>query len=173
MGNRDEDDRRSNFGSIFTGLGRFINVVADMIENDKNEIDINGSLNDPDKREQSVGKYGINIKLGADKLAGLDKINTLNSVMNNVNKGTLLPKKIEPVVDVFDEANKVIIVMELPGVLEEDTDFEIDENILKISAQGKGICYSKSINLQFIPKIESIKSGINNSIYSIVINKDI
>jgi len=168
----DEEDRGSNLGSIFKGLDRFINIVADMMENDKNEIDIQGNLNDPDENKKIVGKYGFNIKLGGDKIQGLDKINTLNSVMNNTSIGKILPKKIEPVTDIFNEEDKIIIVMELVGVLEEDIALDIYENILKISAEGNGNCYSKTVNLEFNPRIEGITSTFNNSIYSIVINKD-
>jgi len=166
----DDEDKRSNLGSIFKGLDRFINIVADMMENDKDEIDIHGNLNEPDENKKIVGKYGFNIKLGGDKIQGLEKINTLNSVMNNTS-GRILPKKIEPITDIFNEEDKIIIVMELIGVLKEDIVFEIYENNLKISAEGNGNCYSKTINLEFNPKIESVTTNFNNSIYSIVINK--
>lgn len=171
MRNRD-DDRKTNLGSIFKGLDRFINIVADMMENDKNEIDIKGVLNDPDKDKKIVGNYGFNIKLGGDKIEGLEKINTLNSIMNNTNNGIIVPKRIEPVTDIFNEEDKIIIVMELSGVLEEDIALEIDENILRISAEGNGNCYSKTVNLEFNPKMEDVTLKLNNSIYSIVINKD-
>lgn len=176
MRNQD-DDRKSNVGSIFKGIDRFINIVADMMENQKNEIDIKGDLNDPDENKKIVGKYGLNIKIGGDKIEGLEKISTLNSVMNNTNNGRIEPKiletkRIEPITDIFDEEDKIIIVMELSGVLEKDIAIEIDEDTLKISAEGNGNCYSKIIYLKFNPNMERVTSKLNNSIYSIVINKD-
>ena len=171
MRNQD-DDKDNNIVPIFKGLGRLINIVADMIENDKNEIDIKGDINDPEESKKIVGKYGFNIKLGGEKINKLGDINKLNTISDNSNKERAVPKTIEPVTDIFEEDNKVIVVMELPGVDEENIELEIDENILKIRAEGNGSCYSKDIELKFNPKMEFIKSKLNNLIYSIVINND-
>lgn len=166
---RNVDD--NNIGSIFKGLDRFINIVGDMIDNDKNEVDIKGTINNPDKSKKIVGKYGFNIKLGTDEISGLKDIKTLNTIRNKFNIEKEGPKTIEPVTDIFDEEDKVIVVMELTGVKQQDINLQIDENILKLRADGNGNCYSKNIKLRFTPKLENINSKLNNAIYSITINK--
>lgn len=159
MRNRDEG-RDNNSGLIFKGLDRFINLVADMIENEENEVDIKGAINDPEKNKKVVSKYGVNIKLGGDNFG----------VIKDMEKS--IPKVIEPVTDLFEEGDKVIVVMELPLVKEEDINLEINENILSINAVSNENRYSKNIKLKFAPMESSIKAKLNNSIYSIVINKE-
>lgn len=159
MKNRDES-HDNNIGSIFKGLDRFINIVADMIEKDENEVDISGTINDPEKNKKIVGKYGVNIKLGGEKFGEL----------KNIDK--IIPKVIEPMTDVFEEADKVIVVMELPMVVEADINLEINENIITINAASNENRYFKNIKLKFTPMPNSLKAKLNNSIYSIVINKE-
>lgn len=174
MRNRDDDNySSSNISSIFKGLDKFINIMADMIESEKKEIDIKGTINNPEKDKKITGNYGVNIKFGVDRLSELDRINTLSNINRQNNISGRIVKSIEnvePPTDIFDEPDKVTIVMELPGVAEDDIEVEIDENIIKIRAEGHHNCYSKNISLKFNPK-EEVQARLNNSIYSIVIKK--
>lgn len=167
MKNKDED-RDNNISSIFKGLGRFINLVADMIENDENEVNIEGIINDPEKKKKIDGKYGVNIKIGGENFSN----EKLNKFKNNSSLDKIISKVIEPMVDIFEEVDKIIIVMEIPMVKEEDIKLEINENILTMNAVNKELRYYKTIKLNFIPVENSIKTKLNNSIYSIVIDKD-
>jgi HSP20 family protein len=167
----DDDNNNIGIGSIFKGLDKFINIVGDMLENEKNEVDIKGIINDPEKSKKIVGKYGFNIKIGGENLGGINDINTFGKMRNNLSREKSVEKTLEPVTDVFDEEDKVIIVVELPGVAEEDIKVEIEEDILKIEAEGNSNCYIKNIKLPFIPKTELVTPQLNNSIYSIIISK--
>lgn len=167
MKNKDED-RDNNISSIFKGLGRFINLVADMIENDENEVNIEGIINDPEKNKKIDAKYGVNIKIGGENFSS----EKLNKFKNNSNLDRIISKVIEPMIDIFEEVDKIIIVMEIPMVKEEDIKLEINENILTMNAVNKELSYYKTIKLNFIPRENSVKTKLNNSIYSIVIDKD-
>ena len=169
MSNKDDENHPSSIGSIFKGLDRFINIVADMIENDTNEVDINGTLNDLEKEKKIAGKYGVNIKLGGERFGGQRDIDKFK---NNSSLDKIIPKVIEPITDVFEEEDKVIIVMEIPMVKEEDINLEINENILTINAVSNESRYYKNIKLKFNPIESNVKAKLNNSIYSIVINKE-
>ena len=171
MKNKD-DDKSSNIGSIFKGIDKFINIVADMIENEKNEIDVKGILNDPENKKRIVTNYGFNVKLGGENVGGLKDINTMQNIRNNNDSSGSLYKVIEPVTDLFNEEDKLIIVMELPGVQEESIKLEIDEDILKVSGYSKDKNYIKNIKLQFNPSSENIVAKFNNSIYSIIVKKN-
>jgi HSP20 family protein len=167
-----DEDNNINIGSIFKGLDKFINIVADMVENEKSELNVKGSINDPERGKKIVGKYGVNIKIGGEKIGNLGDINTLSRIKNNLDREKTLVENLEPMTDIFEEDNKIIVVMELPGVVEEDIEIDLEEDNLKIRAEGSGNCYSKNIKLAFIPKMELVKPKLNNSIYSIIISKD-
>lgn len=175
MKNRD-GDKENNIGLLFKGLSKFINIMEDMIENQKDEIDIKGVLNDSGKKDKIVGSYGVNIKLGADKQSSLDKINTFGNMRKSDitdNKVREVLNIIEPVTDIFDEDDKVTIVMELSGVCEEDIQLEIDDELIKVRAKGNGNNYSKNLKLKFKPVVTTVKAVLKNSIYSIVIDKGV
>lgn len=171
MKKKDEDI--GNLGSIFKGLDKFLNIVNDMVENEKNEVNINGSVGDGDKNNKIVGKYGLNIRLGANDLSSFDKINTIGSIgrRNGIQPPT--SKLIEPpATDIFDEENSVIIVMELPGVLISNIEYELQDNIITVRASAGTNNYYKNINLKFKPSEEDITAKLNNSIYTISIRKE-
>ncbi|MCY6354431.1 Hsp20/alpha crystallin family protein [Clostridium sp. ZS2-4] len=170
MRHNDRDD--TGIDSIFKGLGKFINIVADMMENEEDELDISGNINDPSKKTNIVGKYGVNIRLGADKISHGNRINNLDKIKDNlIEKKEQIEKKMEPAVDIFDQNDKVIVVLEMPGIKEEDIQCKLDEKIIKVRALGNGVFYSKDIKLKFNPSRDKIKTKLNNSIYSIIIDK--
>jgi HSP20 family molecular chaperone IbpA len=167
-----DDEDIGNLGSIFKGLDKFINIVNDMVENEKDEVNINGSLGNSDKNNKAVGRYGLNIRLGSNNLSNFDK-DTIGSIGRRKGIKTLTPKFTEPPsTDIFDEGNCVIIVMELPGVLINNIEYELQENIISVRASAGTNNYYKNINLRFKPSEEDITAKLNNSIYTISIRKE-
>lgn len=164
MKNNDED--RGSFFSMFTGIDKLFNVVADMVENEKDEVHINGEIK-PDNQKKIIGKYGINIKLAPDKLDSLSSIRFDDKTNRKESQ-----KIVIPVTDVFEEEDKITIVSELPGIKKDDIEFNIDKNTITFTATKKDVCYSKQVELDFTPAKASIKELFNNSIYSIMILKN-
>ncbi|MGB8454950.1 MAG: Hsp20/alpha crystallin family protein [Anaerocolumna sp.] len=165
MRNRDEDG--NNFFSLFPGLDKFINVVADMVDNEKDEVNIKGDIK-PDNQRKITGKYGINIKLGTDGTNSFNDTKSFDKIFTKKENG---PKKVVPVTDIFEDEDKVTIVAELPGVEKEDIELNLDENTVSLTASKKDICYTKQVALKFIPDYSSIIESYNNSIYSVMIKK--
>jgi HSP20 family molecular chaperone IbpA len=167
MKKKDEDI--GNLGSIFKGLDKFINIVNDMVENEKNEVNINGSLGNDNKNNKVLGKYGLNIRVGANDLSSFNKMNTIGSTGSR--KGPTSKLIEPPSTDVFDEESSVIIVMELPGVLISNIEYELQDNTITVRASAGINNYYKNINLKFKPSEEDITENLNNSIYTISIRK--
>ena len=163
--NNDEDNK--GIFSFFTGLDKLINVVTDMVDNEKDEVFLKGDIKG-DHQKKVVGKYGINVKLGADKIDGFRNLKFEDKIFD---KNTSL-KTVVPVTDVFEEEDKITIVSELPGVEREDIELCLDKNTVKFIATKKDVCYSKQIVLDFIPAYSSIQESLQNSIYSIIIRKN-
>lgn len=78
---------------------------------------------------------------------------------------------IDPITHIFDEGDKIIIVVQLSGIEEENINLEIDGNDLNITAEGPEKYYYKKITLRHIPILENISENYHNSIYSIEIKK--
>ncbi|MFD2030703.1 Hsp20/alpha crystallin family protein [Ancylobacter dichloromethanicus] len=52
----------------------------------------------------------------------------------------------EPLVDVFDEADEIIVTAEIPGVAENEISLALDGNRLSLSTTGRHL-YAKTITL--------------------------
>lgn len=160
------EDESNNFFSIFTGLDKLINVVADMVDKDKDEVNIQGDIK-PDNRK-ITGKYGFHVKLSPDRLEGISGID-LNNI---IKKADNPPKTVAPVTDVFEEEDRIIIVSELPGVEQEDIELNLERNAVIFTAVKKDVCYSKRIELAFVPDYSLVSESFHNSIYSVTIEKN-
>jgi len=164
---RNRDNSGNHDFSIFSGLDKIINVVADMVDNNKDEMNINGVIK-PDDHKKIVGKYGINIKLGPGDTGDINRMKSFNDLFD---KKDDIPKIVIPVTDIFEEKDKITIVAELPGVENEDVVLNLDGNTVTLTAVKNDICYSKKVILKFIPDSNKLKESFNNSIYSVEIWK--
>jgi HSP20 family protein len=158
------DDGRDGHISIFGGLDKIINLVGNMVDSDKDEVNRSGVIK-PHGDNKLSSKYSFNIKLGAD---GKERIKSLDEILD---KKASPAKCSEPVTDVFENVDKVTIVIELPCVEKDDIRLNIDGSAVTVSAEGCGICYFKRIALKFTPDYSSIKENFSNSIYSLEITK--
>ena len=159
---RIDDDRYDPLGTVFHGLDKIFNIVSDMVENDKDELNVDGTFN-PKGNRDVVGKYGFNIKIGDSVIKSSDRNHTAKR------QG---PKSVEPVTDMYEEEDRVLFVIELPGVLQENIRLQTGENFIQVSATGNKVLYEKKINLEFEPMVQNIKTTFSNAIYAIEIKKE-
>lgn len=160
------------FNALFKGLDKFINLMADMVENDKDEAEIKGTIGDGLNNKDIMGSYGFKIKLGTDNIRSRveDGIKeAIGRTESNEKKKTSSP--LEPVTDIFDEEDRIIIVMEMPGVALDEIHYNTRGHTVFVSAANKDSSYSKKIELKFIPVFSDISMSLNNSLATMVISK--
>lgn len=161
---RDDDDPGKAY-SLLGGLGRFIDIMADMVESDKHETHMSGAI-EPDPQRKIAGKYDLSIRFLDKDAGGLRGIRTLSDILDREPSG---PRTTEPVTDVYEDADRILIVAELPGVRPDDIGLEIGERSVKITASGGGTLYAKKVPLPFTPRPEAVKTAFVNAIYSVEI----
>lgn len=160
MSKDDQFELDFGIGKIsLNGLQKWIELASE-IEN--KEVRREGKIEGLPKKLQGV--YGINISTLVNN----------KSVAKNLgnNKETPLDKEVrEPLVDIFDEEDSIVVIAEIPGVTEQGIKIEIKEQILELSALGQEKNYYSNIILpsQVIPS--SMKSSHNNEVLKIVIQK--
>ncbi len=79
------------------------------------------------------GVYGLSIR------TGLGDPEPVVSEFGNVkmtNEGVVVSETREPLVDVFDEGDEILIVFELPGVAERDIHVELNGDVMAVEAKG-------------------------------------
>jgi len=148
-----------SFGSIFQGISNLIDMASKLSEK-SGEINKQGEI----KMGKDIkGMYGFNIRTMA---GGAPKIETFGNIKKTP-KGPVVEEEREPVVDVFDEKDHVLIVAELPGVSDTDVKFELKGDILKLSAETGDRKYSKEILLSSKVQEDKIESSYKNGILEI------
>ena len=77
----------------------------------------------------------------------------------------------QPVVDVFDEQDHVLVIIELPGVEAEQIDTEVTGGMLMLSTAGGNHTYSSEVVLPQNVDATTIKSKYENGVLELRISK--
>ena len=151
------------FGGLFKGVSNLIDL-ATKLSQQSGEIKETGEI----KLGKDIkGMYGFNIRTMA---GGAPKIETFGNIKKTPS-GPVVEEEREPVIDVFDEKDHVLIVAELPGVSDTDVKFELKGDILELSAETGDRKYSKEILLSSKVKEDKIESSYKNGILEIKLFK--
>jgi HSP20 family protein len=113
------------------------------------------------------GVYGFSIKMG---LGGKPVIEQFGNI-KATEKGAVVAEVREPIADVFDEGDKLVVVAELPGVAEGDIHLEVKDDILSLSAEAKDRKYRKEILLPSPVDATSMESSFRNGILELTLRK--
>lgn len=151
------------FGGLFKGISDLIDL-ASKLSKETGEIKKEGEIK---IGKEIKGVYGFNIRTMA---GGKPIIETFGNIKKTP-KGPVVEEEREPVVDIFDEQDHVLVVAELPGVSESDIKFEIEGDILKLSAKTEDRKYSKEILLPSPVKKEKSQSTYKNGILEVKLHK--
>lgn len=112
------------------------------------------------KGKEIKGVYGFTVRTLA---SGEPRIEPFGNI-KKTSKGPVVEETREPIVDVFDEKDHIRIVAEVPGVEESHVQFDVEGDILKLSADHGERKYSKEVLLPcFVdekPESQSFKNGI-------------
>jgi HSP20 family protein len=101
---------------------------------------------------------------------GKPVIETFGNVKETA-KGPVVEEVREPIVDVFDEKDHILVLVELPGVSKEKIKVDINGDILNLSTSDKGRQYAKEILLPHKVNAETLKTSYKNGILEITLDK--
>ena len=150
------------FGGIFKGLGNLIDLAGKLNEE---EVSNSGEIKGLPKDVKGV--YGFKIStMGGRKPV----IETFGNVKETA-KGPVVEEVREPIVDVFDEKDHILVIVELPGVTKEKIKVEINGDILNLSTSDKGRQYAKEILLPHKVNQETLKTSYKNGMLEITLEK--
>jgi len=156
-------------GGLFKGLGKLIDL-AERVEEAGGKIERKGEIKG---KEGIRGIYGFSIRTG---IGEKPKIQTFGNIRPVKEREKAKPEfKItetrEPIVDVFDEKDHVLIVAELPGIEKESIEFELKGDILILEAGDEKRKYSKEILLSAKVDFEQKETNFKNGILEIKLKK--
>lgn len=151
------------FGGLFKGISDLMDMASKLSE-ETGEMKKEGEIK---LGKEIKGVYGFNIRT---MTGGQPIIETFGNIKKTP-KGPVVEEEREPVVDIFDEKDHILIVTELPGVSENDINFEIQGDILKLSARSGDRKYTKEILLSSKVKEDKIESSYKNGILELKLIK--
>jgi HSP20 family protein len=130
---------------LFKGLAELVEKLGDLAEKG-GELSRSGEIPLHGKEKDLKGVFGFSVKMG---LGGEGvKVEPFGNVTRDATTGKAVVDEIrEPLVDVFEEDDHVLIIAEMPGIEAEDVKFDLRDDILSLSAQRGDKKYRKEVLL--------------------------
>lgn len=154
-----------SFSGLFQGIGNIIDLVSRLEEEGKEGGEHSREFTSPSGKVKAV--YGISVKTG---LGGRPTVESFGNVRKTA-RGAVVEEEREPLVDIFDEKDHVLIIIELPGMEEEHINTSVKGDILTLSAANNDRKYYKEVVLPEGVDSETIKKKYKNGVLEIRIGK--
>jgi len=157
----------SNLGGVFRSLGGFLELLSNIAEQGGGELERSGEVGDDKKGVKAV--YGFSVRVGGGGKPQIEKFGNIKDKEDG--QGPVVEETREPMVDVFDEADHLLVVAELPGVDASDIRFEVKEDILGLTATSGDRKYRKEVLLPSAVRAQAATSSYRNGVFEIKLPK--
>jgi HSP20 family protein len=146
MTNKKSADRAGGgLDGILKGLGDLVEKLSNLAEKGE-QLSRTSEFQLSDEGKGLKGVFGFSVKTG---LGGKEiKVEPFGNISKDKATGKSVVHELrEPLVDVFEEEDHVLIVAEMPGIEAEDVEVEIQDDILTLSAKRGDKKYRKEVLL--------------------------
>lgn len=148
---------------ILGGLGGLLGKLGELAEKGE-ELRRSGTLDSSDQKVQGV--YGFSIKFGGGE-QGM-KVEPFGNVRRDEETGQTVVDEIrEPMVDVFEEQDHVLVVAEMPGVDAAEIRLDLQDDILTIAAEQGEKKYHKEVLLPASFSADKMSHSCKNGILEV------
>ena len=150
-------------GGVLRGLGDLVEKLGELAETGK-ELSQTGEIRGSGKQVRGI--YGFTVKVGLGDQG--PRIEPFGNIRRDIKSGRTEVQEVrEPMVDVFEEDDHLLVVAELPGIGKEDVRIDVKDDVLIISAERGEKKYRKEVLLpRSVPK-EKMQVSCNNGILEI------
>ena len=142
-------------GGLLRGLGDLITLAERLAEQGEQATTGEREFTSPGGLR---GVYGFSVRTG---IGGTPTVERFGNVRDTT-EGPVVSDTREPLVDVFDEGEVIVVVAEVPGVQEKDIHLEVNGDVLALSATGPKRKYEKEILLPAAVDPEGYKRSYQN-----------
>lgn len=161
-----------NLGGLFKGLGDLIDLVSGMVE----KVDLANLDEETLSRLRRAslsgvegaprGVYGVSVQRG---VGGIPRVQPFGNI-RRTERGPIVNEVREPLTDLFDEDDLLLVVAELPGVEEKEIRIEIEDDTLKFSSTGRRK-YAKELPLPCPVDESTMETIYKNGVLEIRLRK--
>jgi len=152
-------------GGLFKGIEKLVDLAGKLEE--KGGISKEGEFKLDHIKKGMKGVYGFTINTAG---GGSPKVETFGNIKKTP-EGPKVNEEREPITDIFDEKDEIVIIAEMPGIEENDLKIDLKEDMLELSAVGKNRTYRKELLLPLKVVSENMSHKFTNGILEIRIKK--
>ena len=172
MKNEKEDTGQKESEFDFLGLGGLVKGIEKLVDL-AGKLEQNGNLNGEGEfnldhlKKGMKGVYGFTVK---SAIGTTPKVETFGNIIKTP-QGPKVNEEREPITDVFDEKDEVVVIAEMPGIEDINIVIEVNDDILEISTKNAKKSYRKELLLPFKSQNNIIQHKYTNGILEIRIKK--
>ncbi len=167
--NKDKKDDSAfdlfGLGGLFSGIEKLVDLAGKL--EDKGAMSKEGSINLDHIKKGMKGVYGFTINTAG---GGTPKVETFGNIKKTP-EGPKVDEEREPITDIFDENDEIVVIAEMPGIEETDLKIDLKEDILEIAAVSKNRTYRKELLLPSKVSKSNLQHKFTNGILEIRIKK--
>lgn len=161
MAGKKGKDTQLRVGGIFKGLADLVEKLGELAETGE-ELKRTGQIHG----KQVKGVYGFSVKVGLGD-EGIT-VEPFGNIRKDDEAGQAVVQEIrEPMVDIFEEKDHILLVAEMPGIGPEDLHIELKDDILTLAAEKGEKRYRKEVLLPEAVQQETMTVTCNNGIVEI------
>jgi len=153
----------SGLGGVFSGLSELMEKLNKLAESGE-ELRHTGEIGGTGKGAKGI--YGFTVKVGLGDQG--PRVEPFGNIRQDKKTGEAVVQEIrEPVVDLFEEKDCLLIVAEMPGIGVKDVQLEVKDDVLTISAAKGEKKYRKEVLLPGSYPREKMRLTCNNGVLEI------
>lgn len=150
-------------GGIFSGLSDLVGKLNDLAKTGE-ELRRTGEIHGAGKEVKGI--YGFTVKVGLGDQA--PQVESFGNIRKDEKTGRTVVQEIrEPVVDLFEEKDHLLIVVEMPGISAADVQLEVKDDVLTLAAAKGEKKYRKELLLPAAYPKEKMRLSCNNGVLEI------
>jgi len=153
----------SGLGGILKGLGDLVEKLGELAESGR-ELSKTGEIRGSGKKHKGIYGFIVKVGLGGEGLT----FEPFGNIRRDAKSGRTEVQEVrEPIVDVFEEEDHMLVLAELPGIGKKDVKIEFKDDVLTISAERGDRKYRKEVLLPRNLSKERMKIACENGILEI------
>ena len=130
-------------GGILKGLGDLVEKLGELAESGE-QISKTGEIRGSGQEMKGIYGFTVKVGLGDDK----PRVEPFGNIRRDTKSGhTVVQEVREPVVDVLEEKDHVLVLAEMPGISAETVQIEVHDDLLTITAEKGDKKYRKEVLL--------------------------
>jgi HSP20 family protein len=149
------------------GLAELVEKLGELADKGK-ELSGQGELSDLGPGKQLKGVYGFNVKVGLGQDRDKVTVEPFGNIKRDTQTGETVVQEVrEPMVDLFDEGDHLLIVAEMPGIGTKDVTLHVEDDVLTITAARGDRKYRKEVLLPRPFPRDKMEFSCNNGMLEI------